>query len=146
MAEDANETIEQLMKRFRVTTDQALADRLSLARSTVTSWRKRGSIPARYARLAEETPTLLPDFLNPTWSEEEKAAMRLALIRLIKGFGSQITDYPSYVSKVGFLPAQMATGIERALLDVMARMEKDGLDDPRQCADLIAYEEFFAVK
>lgn len=141
---DVDNTIDRLMQRFRVATDQSLADRLSLGRSTVTSWRRRGSVPARYARLADEVPTLLPDFLNPEWSEEEKAAMRLALTRLIKGFGARFTDYPNYVSNSGFLPAQMATGVEKALLDINARMERDGLDNPARCADLIVYEEFFS--
>lgn len=140
---DVDSTIDRLMQRFRVTTDQSLADRLSLGRSTVTSWRRRGSVPMRYVRLADEIPTLLPDFLNPEWSDEERAAMRLAL-RLIKGFGARFTDYPSYVSNSGFLPAQMATGVEKALLDISARMERDGLDNPARCADLIVYEEFFS--
>lgn len=70
--------------------------------------------------------------------------MTLALMRLIKGFGAQITDYPSYLSKGGFLHAQMAIGVEKALLDINALMDDEGLNDAQQCLNLIVFNEFFS--
>lgn len=146
MADNVEEVLESLKRRFHASTDQALAGRLSLGRSTVTSWRRRGSIPDRYTRLAKEVLSFPPDFLDSSWTATERAALSLALLRLIKGFGAQLTDYPSVLSKQGFLPAQLAVGVERALLDLSARMTESGIDDPTQCLSLMAYEEYFEVK
>lgn len=146
MTDDVEEVLESLKRRFRASTDQALAERLSLGRSTVTSWRRRGSIPERYARLAQEVLSFPPDFVDPRWTATERAALSLALLRLIKGFGAQLTDYPTVLAKQGFLPAQLAMSVERALLELSARMTESGIEDPTQCLSLMAYEEFFANK
>lgn len=146
MEGNAEEAIDALKKRFRVQTDQGLAERLGLGRSTVTSWRRRNAVPPRYDRLASEVPTLLPDFLDPRWDETERNALKLALVRLILGYGSEIRDYPAFLSKGQFLPAQLAVGVEKALLDLSARMTEGELEDARQALNMIVYEEFFAPK
>lgn len=144
MEGSAEEIIDALRNRFRVQTDQGLAERLGLGRSTVTSWRRRGAVPPRYARLASEVPTLLPDFLDPRWDATERNALTLALVRLILGYGAEIRDYPAFLSKGPFLPAQLSVGVEKALLDLSARMTEGELEDARQALNLIVFEEFFA--
>lgn len=144
MSDDVNEKIELLKRRFRVGTDQGLAERLRLGRSTVTSWRRRGAIPERYKQMADGQVTFLPDFLDKALTDVDQAALTLALMRLIKGFGAQITDYPTYLSKGGFLNAQMAIGVEKAFLDITALMSDDDLNDAHKCLDLIVYKEFFS--
>ncbi|MDR0810041.1 MAG: hypothetical protein LBE86_13100 [Gemmobacter sp.] len=144
MSDDVNEKIELLKRRFRVITDEGLAKRLHLGRSTVTSWRRRGSIPERYIQMAEGQATFLPDFLDKALTDVDRAAMTLALVRLIKGFGAEITDYRSYLSKGGFLNAQMAIGVEKAFLDITALMVEEDMTDAHQCLNLIVYNEFFS--
>ncbi len=146
MTGDVEEAIAALMKRFRVATDQALADRLRVGRSTVTSWRRRGAVPERYMRLASERPTALPDILDPNLDPMERDAWVLALVRLLLGPGARIVDYPTFLRDGPFLPRQLAVGLEKALLDLSARMEESGFDDPRQALNLIVFEDFFSPK
>ena len=103
-------------------------------------------MPDRYLRLATERPTSLPDFLDPAFDPVERDALILALVRLVLGFGTKITDYPHFLMHGPFLPAQLAAGIEKALLDLAARMTEGELDDPRQALNLIVFEDFFAPK
>ena len=142
----ADDAIEQLKRRFRVSTDQELAERLKVGRSTVTSWRRRGSVPERYARLADYGTSLSfpPDMDDPTWTDAEHAACDLALVRLIRGWGADnLGDYTGYLMKGPFVRAQLAMGLERAVFDLYAKMEETGLEDPLQCARLMAYEELY---
>jgi Bacteriophage CI repressor helix-turn-helix domain len=146
MTGDVEEAIAALMKRFRVSTDQGLADRLRVGRSTVTSWRRRGAVPERYMRLTTERPTALPDILDPSLDAVERDAWVLALVRLVLGPGARIVDYPTFLRDGPFLPRQLAVGLEKALLDLSARMEESGLEDPRQALNLIVFEDFFSSK
>lgn len=146
MSGDVEESIAALKKRFRVETDQGLADRLKLGRSTVTSWRRRGTVPERYMRLTSERLTALPDILDPALDPVDKNALILALVRLVLGLGSKITDYPHFLMHGPFLPTSLAVGLEKALLDINARMEESGMDDPRQALNLIVFEDFFSPK
>lgn len=146
MTGDVEEAIAALMKRFRVSTDQGLADRLRVGRSTVTSWRRRGAVPERYMRLTTERPTALPDILDPSLDAVERDAWVLALVRLVLGPGAKIVDYPTFLRDGPFLPRQLAVGLEKALLDLSARMEESGLEDPRQALNLIVFEDFFSSK
>lgn len=97
-------------------------------------------------RLASERPTALPDILDPRLDPIERDAWVLALVRLILGPGAKITDYQAYLRHGPFLPAQLAVGLEKALLDLSARMEESGLDDPRQALNLAVFEDFFPGK
>tara|TARA_R110002124_G_scaffold283200_1_gene458861 strand:- start:788 stop:1228 length:441 start_codon:yes stop_codon:yes gene_type:complete len=143
---NAEDIIEGLKRRFKVQTDQGLAERLKLGRSTVTSWRRRNAVPERYAVMATDTPTLLPDLANPEFSDVERNAMILALVRLVRGYGANISDYTAFLSKGPFLPAQLAVGLEKALLDLNARMTDGELEDARQALNLIVFEELFPSK
>jgi hypothetical protein len=100
-------------------------------------------VPERYARFASSLPTLLPDLVDPGFDEVERKAIVLALMRLIRGYGQQIVDYRAYLSKGGFLPAQLAVGVEQALLDLAAKMAEENLDDAQQALNLIVLEELF---
>jgi Bacteriophage CI repressor helix-turn-helix domain len=146
MEGDVETAIAALKRHFTVATDQGLADRLRLGRSTVTSWRRRGAVPGRYVRLASVTRTSLPDFLDPKFDPVEREALILAMVRVISGFGSRITDYRAFLQHGPFLLAQLALGIEKALLDLTVRMTESELDDARQALNLIVYEDFFSAK
>jgi hypothetical protein len=103
-------------------------------------------VPERYLRFLSKKPTSLPDFLDPKFDPVERQALVLALLRLFRGYGSKITDYRTFLQHGGFLPAQLAVGIEKALLDITARMTEGEIDDPYKALYLIAYEDFFPEK
>lgn len=146
MSNDVENVILLLKQRFRAATDQGLADRLSLGRSTITSWRRRGTVPDRYVRMAEIGTSM--DFKAPysNWSDVEKAAMTLALMRLVKGYGAKFVTYPSFLSHGGFLGPQLMSAMEKALIDLSSQMTDRGMDNPHQCVNLIVFEEFFDPK
>jgi len=141
MSEDTDEVITRLKQRFHVTTDQSLAEELALGRSTITSWRRRGSVPPRYARIATLGISADLGSINK-WTSEERAALNLALFRLSRGFAAQIVDYTTFLMKGGFLGVQLKVHMERALLELASEMEKRQMDDPHQCVNLIVYEAF----
>lgn len=97
-------------------------------------------------RFASERPTALPDILDPNLDPVERDALVLALLRLVLGFGARIVDYPTFLRDGPFLPIQLAVGLEKALLDLSARMEESGIVDPRQALNLIVFEDFFSPK
>lgn len=73
---------------------EMLKERLHVGRSTVASWRRCWSVPERFVNFASETRTSLPDFLDQRFDSVEKNALTLALVRLIRGTGAEITaDY-----------------------------------------------------
>lgn len=45
---NANEVIDRVKDAMNIEQDQELASRLSVSRSTIAAWRRRGSIPAKY--------------------------------------------------------------------------------------------------
>jgi hypothetical protein len=135
-----------LKQRFHAVTDQELAEKLSLGRSTVTSWRRRGSVPERYAKLADGE-VVSPYGLPWTyWTEEENAALSLALLRHGAWLEPLKQDYGMFLSKVGFLVPQLLSQMQKALPELRHEMQTRGIDDPRQCLQVIVWEEFFGAK
>lgn len=146
MEESVDQIIDALKQRFRVESDRALSAKLKLSSAGVAAWRRRGSVPERYARLKDYGTSLSfpPDMDDPTWTEAEQAACELALVRLIRGWGAEnLADYTGYLMKGPFVRAQLAMGLERAVFDLYAKMEETGLEDPLQCARLMVYEELY---
>lgn len=144
MDEQAELVVDRLKARFRAQTDQDLADALKVGRSTVTSWRRRGSIPDIYVRMSW-TDTFVPLGLSSTvWTPTEHAAFTLGMMRMIKGIGSQVSDYPGFLQKGGFLPVQLYSLVGQALSDLQSEMKARAIEDPAQCANLMVYEEFYA--
>jgi len=139
---DAEEAILALKNKFKVSSDLGLANCLKLGRSTITSWKRRGSVPDRYLRLINpdsDAPFQLP---LGQWHEVEIAAMNLALFRLIKEKEGQFNSYPDFLSGSGFLFEKMTVHLGRAFLEIHARMETGEISEPSQCLNLLGYEEF----
>jgi transcriptional regulator with XRE-family HTH domain len=146
MADEVSAVVARLKQRFHASTDQELAEKLSLGRSTVTSWRRRGSVPERYARLADGeavTPFGLP---WTYWTEEENAALSLALLRHGAWQAPIVQDYGAFLSKAGFIVPQLLSQMQTALDDLRRAMQTRGIDDPRQCLQVMVWEEFFGRK
>ncbi|MBV2360985.1 helix-turn-helix domain containing protein [Thalassococcus sp. CAU 1522] len=144
MAKDAEGIIVALKRRFRVETDQGLADRLKLGRSTVASWRRRGSVPERYARFADRTEFDLFGLGVGDWDAQERAASVLAMMRMHNGYLKEISNYPDFLRRGGGIIFNSYTlHLENAFLDLQSAMETQGIDDPWKCLNLMVYQEYF---
>lgn len=143
---DVEETINALKKKFRVATDQGLAERLAVGRSTITSWRRRGNVPKRYVHLVDPKSERPFDLPLQQWSDEENAAMKLALYRIIRDKEGSLSTYPEFLSFSGYLWPKFTVILERSFLDVVGQMEERGISDARECVNLIVFEEFFEAQ
>jgi hypothetical protein len=142
MADQSEEIIEALKRRFAAATDQVLAERLSIGRSTVASWRSRGSVPRRYAALVDEEN--LPFSLGiGYWSGDERAATILALMRMHAGYLGQVDSYSAFLGRGGFIFSKFTVQLERAYIDLQGAMERHALEEPMQALNLLVFEELF---
>lgn len=96
-SDDVDGTIAALREHFGVKTDADLARKLRVDKSTVYSWRSRGSVPARFARILKGESA---DFhLTPPlhWGEHEEAAFEVALFRFCRLYNGskRLIDYRS---------------------------------------------------
>ena len=140
---NVEEAITGLKKKFSVTTDQGLAERLAVGRSTITSWRRRGSVPKRYVHMINPKSEKPFDLPLDQWTDEENAAMQLALYRFIRAKENTLKSYPEFLSYAGTLWPKFSVLLERSFLDVSSHMEERGVTDAMQCVNLIVFEEFF---
>lgn len=144
---DAGEIIERLKARYRVDSDSDLAAKLLISRSSVANWRNRNSVPARYRRLDEGEGNLF-SFGQPyvEMTEVERAAMKLAFLRLVREFGDVATEYRTFLTRSGEAAASWQTYWVKACRDLYAEMDKRQSEDAEHCVTLLAYNEAFAEK
>lgn len=91
--EDVGNLIEALKMRLGASTDVELARKLAVDKSTVSSWRSRGSLPKRYMGIVtgeEEAQAVSTPPLH--WGTHEEYAFKLALFRLAKVLGGDATS------------------------------------------------------
>lgn len=88
--DEAATVIADLKNALGVTTDSDLARKLRVDKSTIASWKARGSVPDRYKGIAAGDP--MQAMLAPPlkWSEHEQAAFSLALFRFCRTFAGEI--------------------------------------------------------
>ena len=146
MEQDVGDIIAKLKKRYRVDTDQDLAESMGLGKSTVAGWRNRRSVPKRYALLARDAfaPSYVLPF--PSWSPVESQVIRLALFRMIRDYQDTVTDYEAYLTKGRFVVEQLLEYTHEALLDVDAEMRVRASIEVDQCVQILIFREFFAPK
>lgn len=145
-SDHADDVIAALQRRMMVDTDQALAEALSVGRSTIANWRRRGRVPERYMALVDEDAQrrMTAAFTFDLLSAEERAALILAIMRMQRGFLSELQSYPEFLRRAGFVPVQITMHVSEALRDLLAAMEEKGYDDPRQCVNEMVFNEFFS--
>lgn len=142
---DAGEIIERLKARFRVDSDSDLATKLMISRSSVANWRNRNSVPDRYQRIAEGELNWAAFFAGVVdMSEVERAAMKLAMLRLMRDFGDIATDYRSYLEKSGTATASWPLYWHEACKDLQSAMAERDSDDAFNIVSILAYNEVFA--
>lgn len=142
---EAENVITKLKARFQVETDSDLASRLFVSRSTVANWRNRDSVPSRYVRIAEGE-TNWSAFSRPPFEKSniEVAAMRLAVLRLVRDFGDIATDYRAFLSRSGEAGASFNLYWATACKDLAKAMSDRDSDDAFNVAAILAYNEVFA--
>ncbi|TNF19343.1 MAG: hypothetical protein EP318_14985 [Rhodobacteraceae bacterium] len=143
---DAEDVLSALQKRLKVNTDQALAAVLGIGRSTVTSWRRRGKVPARYARLVEKDTQerLKAAFEFDLLSDEERAALTLAVVRMHHNWLPKLDEYPEFLRQGGFIPAQISQHVDQALRDILGELERVEYQDVQHCLNAIVFAEFYS--
>ena len=144
---DAGEIIERLKVRFRVDSDSDLATKLMISRSSIANWRNRNSVPDRYQRIAEGEINWAAFSTGVVdMSSVERAAMRLAMLRLMRDFRDIATDYRSFLTKSGEAAASWPLYWARACKDLQVAMAERDSDDALNVVSLLAYDEVFATK
>ncbi|MEE4206239.1 MAG: helix-turn-helix domain-containing protein [Erythrobacter sp.] len=146
----AHEIIERLKARFDVTTDQELARKLDLGRSTIASWRSRDSVPRRYAEAADGAPWARFHFAYNDWTEIEQRAFELAIVHLVRTWGCIATDYRAFLKHGGwaakmlwFYHSQASSALAEAV-DEHENRRGDSSPSVANVAHLLAYDLFFS--
>ena len=142
----AVEAIDRLKARFGVATDVELAEKLSLGRSTVASWRKRDQVPARFVEAAKGGQWGAFSFAYEHWTEIEKRAMQLALLRLMWRHGRIATDYRTFLEEGGVAAASLWKIHAEATRDLAAEVDRRDGADSLTALQLLVYREFDARK
>lgn len=143
----ADEIIEKLKERFDVWTDGELATKLNIGRSTITSWRRRNSVPDRFtSMLTVGGPLAFSNGMTyEHWSELDKAAMQLGLLRLVRDNAPKLHEFADTLNAAVNLPDELQTNFQAAYDDI-----KRGLDAGARSPDFALYTmvgyEFFAEK
>lgn len=84
MAGSVEDVIASLKAQLGADTDTELARRLRVNKSTVSSWRARGSVPRRFLGILDGDPHQFMLAPPLKWGEHEEAAFRVALFRFCR--------------------------------------------------------------
>lgn len=84
MTDDPQEIIEALKAQFGAETDADLARRLSIDKSTISSWKARGSVPHRFRAILNGASPSFFATSPMSWGEHEKTAFEIALFRFTR--------------------------------------------------------------
>lgn len=135
------ETILDLKAAFGAETDEQLAKALGIGRSTVASWRLRGSVPKRYSLRKPGEDRSAVSYPPRSWGEEENAAFKLAFIRFVKENGPSFSTYRAYIEEGLWATSKFWIMMSRAKRDVVARMDETG-ESAHHAGLLLAYREY----
>lgn len=121
--QDVDGVISKLKERFGVATDLELAKRLHLGRSTVANWRNRGQVPKRYVEVAEDGYWGPFRVGETEWTEEERAAANLAIMRLMRDNQRVLADFTTFMHEGGtVLWLRLQQYQHQALKDLVAEL------------------------
>ncbi len=81
MSSEVDSTIERLRQRLGAENDVELSRKLRVAKSTISSWRARGTVPERYQKILDGDSHQMVLVPMNNWSHEEILAFNLALFR-----------------------------------------------------------------
>lgn len=144
MGNEVDEAIQGLKVRFSAETDEELAKALGIGRSTISSWRLRGSVPSRYLQRKPSEPSGAFHSSPREWGEEDHAAFALALLRFFRLYGHCFSTYRDFLEN-GHLAAAHIWGINAEAKDDLLREMNSGPDEkshPWNASCLLAYDDF----
>lgn len=146
MADDVESVVVALKRHFGVQSDQDLARRLHLGRSTISSWRARQAVPSRYTRLLQgEDQGFAIDFKDLT--EEEGLALSLAIMRLMRDCGNVVSDPRAFIADGPYLYTLLVRSYHKALEDFTVLSADDvTFHGWTNRFNVMAYDEFFGPK
>lgn len=118
MPESPGQTIDHLRAFMDVVSDPELARKLRIDKSTISSWRSRGSVPNRYRQILSGSDPHAYEMPPAGWGEHEVFAFRLALFRYCRA-RSLITasdEYPTILRVFSY---------EMGFFRIMAQSQRD---------------------
>lgn len=144
---EIEQQIERLKAKHGVANDQELARALHLGKSTIGSWRARGSIPERYIKALEDGRIAAFSLTPADMSEEEYLALSLALMRVIRDEATVIADPRTLIARGAKLPALLIEHYKQALEDMGATASDIGqFSGWENKFNVIAFDEFLGKK
>ena len=144
MTNTAENTISALKLRFHAATDQELADRLSVGRSTVTSWKTRGKVPKRYQALAEDYSAEGGPLGWSLLSDLEKAGMQLAVLRIARNYREALADLGTFLVQGSSIPYELARTHSKACGDIRKIIDEEDAADITTALTVALVREFAA--
>lgn len=139
---DADAQLEQLKAHFSIDKDVDLARKLMVDKRTVSAWRARGSVPARYISIIEGGDP--QSIMTPPqrWDEHERAAFDLAMFRLARALIPEITagEFRSSTQAFGGAWAYFWQVMSAARRDLISQMD-NGSKEVRSALALLMHAE-----
>lgn len=149
--------ITDLKHSYSVKTDTELAAALHVHKSTVSSWRRKGSVPAHIKDLGivasghfdqtsihgKPVPPAFRSFSK--WTQQDHAAFKLALFRFFRENQENMTTFPGTIRTLSDASAEMANLAYYAWHEIAERMSAESLTI-NDTISLIVFEEIEAQK
>lgn len=135
-------TIAAMKAAHGAETDEQLAKSLGIGRSTISSWRIRGSVPQRYLTRVPGDSRASVSYAPLSWEDEERAAFELALLRFFKEHGKIFENYRAFLEG-GMAVAGFWIILDRAKKDIVTAMD-EGDKSALRAAHILAFREFAA--
>lgn len=139
---EADAQLEQLKAHFGVDKDVDLARKLMIDKRTVSAWRARGSVPARYRSIAEgaDPQSVMTPPLR--WGEHEQAAFDLAMFRVARALLPETAagEFRSAMQTFGGAYGYFWMFMSDARRDLVAQME-DGSEGVRSAFALLIHAD-----
>ena len=140
---EIEQQIARLKAKHGAANDQELARALHLGKSTIGSWRARGSVPDRYIKALDSGRDAAFSLIPAEMTEEEWLALSLALMRVIRDEAPVIADPRSLIARGVKLPLVLIENYKQALDDMGARAHDIGsYSGWENKFNVIAYDEF----
>ncbi|MDF3606244.1 helix-turn-helix domain-containing protein [Paracoccus sp. DMF-8] len=139
---DIDVQMEQLKAHFGVEKDVDLAKQLMIDKRTVSAWRARGAVPARYQSIAQVGDP--QSIMTPParWDEHERAAFDLAMFRMARALLPETAtgEFRSTMQAFGGAWAYFWDVMTKARRDLVGQMD-DGSKEVRSAFALLMHAE-----
>lgn len=147
MSNTVEATIEALRTRLGAATDAELARLLGIDKSTVSSWRARGSVPARFLELLSGNAVHYRHLNTAAskWTDQDRASFDLALFRFARVMAgeAEIANYRAAIEAFSSLSIEFWELLAQADADLTAILSQ-GERHPQTALHLAMYDDLEA--